>query len=233
MPEDLKSPATRNDTKSAGQGESLRLLSRSPHPYHRQSAPVPPMVGSASLRATQSPLRFEQGTDDEDIAEARPSHSRGSDSGTEADDEHFLKGLPAPRIRPHKGLRGTSDGSYSGSPSPLLSPVLLSDEIRAKQWQRRKIAESANSQNEEELRDAVEKFRRKRAAELKRRAIEMVLLVVVGTIIFSRNDVRAVAGGWKNGEWNVSGVMIFTDRSQSYFAIVSQSPVYLLYSPCA
>ncbi|CAK7263207.1 dolichol kinase [Sporothrix epigloea] len=48
----------------------------------------------------------------------------GSDSGTEADDEHFLKGLPAPRSRPHKGLRGMSE-EFSGASTPLrrtLSP---------------------------------------------------------------------------------------------------------------
>ena len=42
----------------------------------------------------------------------------GSDSGTEADDEHFLKGLPAPRSKLHKGLRGMNE-VLSGVSTPL------------------------------------------------------------------------------------------------------------------
>ncbi|KAI1328762.1 hypothetical protein F5Y16DRAFT_367850 [Xylariaceae sp. FL0255] len=92
--------------------DSVRLLSRSPHPYHRQRSDL--------LEPTSRYL----------LRERTPT----SDSGTEADDEHFLKGLPAPR-RLHKGLR-----THSGLATPLLTPPILpvqDEKAKAKEIARR------------------------------------------------------------------------------------------------
>ncbi|CAK7564689.1 MAG: dolichol kinase [Sporothrix epigloea] len=125
------------------QDESLRQLNRSPHPYQQQyidlphaarhtailsQAPtslptqigpqVPPQIPDQSS-TTSIPLST-SGMSLPAVASGYISKGSapGSDSGTEADDEHFLKGLPAPRSRPHKGLRGMRKAS-SGASTPL------------------------------------------------------------------------------------------------------------------
>ncbi|EPE09466.1 dolichol kinase [Ophiostoma piceae UAMH 11346] len=110
---------------AALEADHLRILSRSPHPYHHNNADLPhPAHRIASLSPTRDPhhppLLLPQ--------KASPPAAFGkdstpaSDSGTEADDEHFLKGLPAPRSKPRKGLRGMNE-VLSGVSTPLLSPV--------------------------------------------------------------------------------------------------------------
>ncbi|RDA90340.1 hypothetical protein CP533_6012 [Ophiocordyceps camponoti-saundersi (nom. inval.)] len=89
--------------------QPFRSLSRSPHPYHHQTAErcvlgpgVPPRLAKDS--------------------------SPASESGTDADDEHFLKGLPAPRVKLHKGLRGHNE--FPSRPStPLAYPAFPRDEL--------------------------------------------------------------------------------------------------------
>ena len=113
-----------DDIHSDGlEAEHLRLLSRSPHPYHHNNADLRhPAHRIASLSPTHGPnhppLLLPQ--------KASPASAFGkdstpaSDSGTEADDEHFLKGLPAPRSKPRKGLRGMNE-VLSGVSTPPAS----------------------------------------------------------------------------------------------------------------
>ena len=124
--------------------------------------------------------------------------STNSDSGTEADDEHFLKGLPAPRLRPHKGLRGV-DGALSNTPSPRLSPALLDTEVTH-------IAgilgiPPANSQsvNDNEAQQALEKLHHRRTVEIFRRTIEVGLLLTVSGILCSGPQVRQLLKLWRKG----------------------------------
>ncbi len=131
--------------------EELRLLSRSPHPYHHKNADllhpadrIAPLSPTRTLRPRPRPNVPSQAVSSSSglrasttpsASTAMPSliHSAlagffgkdstpASDSGTEADDEHFLKGLPAPRAKPHKGLRGMNE-VLSGSSTPLLLPT--------------------------------------------------------------------------------------------------------------
>lgn len=213
MPQQLIPPATTSnsnlESSPAAATDALRRLSRSPHPYHRRGSLLTPPVGASGTTTptVQSPLRSSKLTDDEEIVEShapRPyslpggsPRSTDEDSGTEADDEHFLKGLPAPRSRPHKGLRG-SDGNLSGSPSPRLSPTILKEEGRRLGWiQKDAIIEPKS--NTQDVLKAAEKFRRKRGAELRRRVTEVVLLGFVGGVVLSGDDARAVIMRWRYG----------------------------------
>lgn len=127
---------------AVGDADGLRLLSRSPHPYHHRNTDL--LHPADRLHAHITVVN----DDTADLVDVGTSHARrdrpaplsspgsalslvsfassflkdstpASDSGTEADDEHFLKGLPAPRSKPHKGLRGMNE-VLSGMSTPLL-----------------------------------------------------------------------------------------------------------------
>jgi len=123
--------------------------------------------------------------------------STDDDSGTEADDEHFLKGLPAPRSRPHKGLRN-NDGTLSGTSSPRLSPTILREDGRRLGWVEKRDIIETKSKAQDGL-WASEKFRRKRSAELRRRVAEVLLLGFVGGLVLSGSEVRVVVMQWRYG----------------------------------
>lgn len=174
-------------------------LSRSPHPYHRQKFEIPHAAERFSsgsyAPSTQSPLRSRQNTDDETGAYS-PSYtnvSTNSDSGTEADDEHFLKGLPAPKVRPHKGLRGL-DGQ--GTPSPLLSPAIM-DEREG--YLRKAMLPSSSP----DLQKTEEKFRQKRRVEVIRRVTETGILGFVAGILCLNPEVRQLIWMWRRGEFEL------------------------------
>jgi hypothetical protein len=123
---------------------------------------------------------------------------RNSDSGTDADDEHFLKGLPAPKLRPHKGLRG-AEGTYSSTPSPLLSPAILDEDIQKLPLNLRRAGISA-ALDEDEVRKAAEKVKHKQRVEIVRRATEAAILVFVGAILGLNREVRQLLRLWKKGK---------------------------------
>ncbi|KAI2643488.1 hypothetical protein GGS21DRAFT_18571 [Xylaria nigripes] len=144
--------------------DDLRLLSRSPHPYHRQ---------------TSSPHESSSGCA---VGQSTPSN----DSGTEADDEHFLKGLPAPR-RLHKGLRGQHENS-SGTSTPLLASSAVLDEAG------RRLSPGVgkdSSQNHQSTADP-DKRRRKRARESIRRLFELAVISALGLFVCTNSQVRSI-----------------------------------------
>jgi hypothetical protein len=162
-------------------GEQLRILSRSPHPYHRQSSELlePSDRLSASLSsgfngslAPPYTLRAPSFTKDSTPA---------SESGTEADDEHFLKGLPAPKQRLHKGIRGKNE-PLSGTSTPFLSPAVLEEEGR------KSSLGPGPALPERNKRPLGERIRRRR--ELLRRGAEILLLAYQGSLIASNRDVQ-------------------------------------------
>ncbi|KHO01418.1 Phosphatidate cytidylyltransferase [Metarhizium album ARSEF 1941] len=110
------------------QHDALRALDRSPHPYHHQSSELPHL----SERFTTHTLARD-GRDHgahltlTRLADFSKESSPATESGTEADDEHFLKGLPAPKSRLHKGLRDY-DEPISGLTTPVPSPAALDDD---------------------------------------------------------------------------------------------------------
>jgi hypothetical protein len=205
MPEQLKPSQPQSHAQTLRE-EAVRRLSRSPHPYRRQQFELP--HASEPLRpkapSQNPPLRSAQNTDDERQEGAKYSPERyrestNSDSGTEADDEHFLKGLPAPKLRPHKGLRG-ADVSLSSTPSPLLSPAILDEELQKSQGYLRRASVSSAILTDDDVRKAAERFRQKRRVELVRRVTEMALLVLVGGILCLNYELRQLLRLWRGGE---------------------------------
>lgn len=114
----------------------------------------------------------------------------GSDSGTEADDEHFLKGLPAPKVKLHKGLRGWNE-QLSGTCTPVLSPALLEEDVR------RLSQDSKRTIPELKRRINAEAGRRRR--ELVRRGTEVMLLIALGGTLCSNPNVKPIVWGWRRG----------------------------------
>ena len=199
MSEQLSSP-TQSHTFPLD-SEEVRRLSRSPHPYHRQYFELPHSSESfnRSTPSISSPLRSAQNTDDEgkssvdSVPRSYQRSTNSDDSGTEADDEHFLKGLPAPRLRLHKGLRG-----IDGTPSPLLSPAILEEEIHSPR-KLRQIASLLPEQDGEILRKARERLQQKRRIEIIRRMCETALLIFVGAVVCAGDDIRKALQFWKPG----------------------------------
>lgn len=208
MPEQLK-PTTPSQQSHAQtlRENTLRRLSRSPHPYHclqfeleTASERINPASPNAPL--ITSPLQSTQTMDDEALQLSRRlSHidkASNSDSGTEEDDEHFLKGLPAPKLRSHKGLGG-ADSSPSGSPSLVQTPALFDeDDLRLRRPFQR--TSSNLSLDQDEARKAEEKFRRRRRIEIVRRSTEAGILCFVSVILCFDAQVRKVLYMWRGGK---------------------------------
>ncbi|KAK6219975.1 cytidylyltransferase [Colletotrichum tabaci] len=189
MPEHLDPNALfGHDTE---ENDEIRTLSRSPHPYHHlntelphpahrlvyrpaNATPTPPRTSSADSSRTPSP--FPSFTKDS---------SQGSDSGTEADDEHFLKGLPAPKVRLHKGLRGRNE-VLSGASTPLFSPDQEEDAL-----QRRKEKE-----DRKEARRFLNDRNYRRTKELIRRVSEFVIVGSLFAVVRSNPTVRPIFSAW-------------------------------------
>lgn len=186
MPEHLQPPdlfprATSSSPEDVA--DDLKARSRSPHPYHRQQSELLEpsdrliyRVNAATPGATDLPSPLDS--------------NPASTSGTEADDEHFLKGLPAPKARLHKGLRGMNE-PLSGSSTPLLSPAVIEEEVR-------KTNPSPTKNGlEREKRAAADRIRRRR--EITRRATEVVLLGCQAVIVSSNKRIEPFLSTYKDG----------------------------------
>lgn len=198
MPEQLDTNTLQQSHAQNLRHDALRRLSRSPHPYHRQQFELPYGYEKFSTNAIRKHLSLNSAQVTDDEVQERPktaeSYRSGSnDSGTEADDEHFLKGLPAPKLRPHKGLRGTE--YKSGSPSPLPSPAIL-DELSIKvHGFFRRSATPARSPTEGEEQKA-RKLRQKRSVEVVRRTTEAGILIFLGSLLCLNPEVRQSVYFW-------------------------------------
>ncbi|RLL93181.1 hypothetical protein CFD26_100392 [Aspergillus turcosus] len=162
----------------------LRLLSRSPHPYHRKGlkcAETPSVLTDLSDQPSRNLSRW-----------AKTS----SDSGTEADDEStgILKGLPAPPPRPRKGLRSSWNGVDD---SDLWYPTLRTWSSFARSTSLRSSRRSSGEETQAEVRKLRDKARRKVRIEVFRRLSETALLLSVGGVVFWQDDARAIARAWR------------------------------------
>ncbi|KAJ5017089.1 Dolichol kinase sec59 [Colletotrichum sp. SAR 10_99] len=170
--------------------DELRTLSRSPHPYHhlntelphpahrivyRPSNPTSTPPKDSSAESSRTPSPFPSFTKDS---------SQGSDSGTEADDEHFLKGLPAPKVRLHKGLRGRNE-IISGASTPLFSPENQEDDDAAKR----------QTQRAEKLRFWEDRNYR-RTKELIRRVSEFIIVGSLFAVLRANPKVKPILSAW-------------------------------------
>lgn len=161
--------------------EDLRLFNRSPHPYHRS-------------RRLGSCTPSEHGDRLQPVSSYSRSSRTTSDSGTEADDEStgILRGLPAPPLRPRKGLR--------------LGPADLDDWLPSLQpwpsFERPMLRTSRRSSEEEIEEEAFEerlRFRRQRRVEVLRRLLEAALLLSVGGVVLYQDGARSLAWEWRKG----------------------------------
>ncbi|KAJ5997236.1 hypothetical protein N7499_006456 [Penicillium canescens] len=156
--------------------ENLRQFNRSPHPYHRSQR-----IGS------RTPSEY--GDRLHPLSYSRSSRTP-SDSGTEADDEStgILRGLPAPPLRPHKGLRSGEGDPWLPSLGPW--PSFARPVSRASR-------RSSDEEMEEEAFEAKMKFRRTRRIEVLRRLLEAALLMSVGVVVLYQEGARSLAWAWR------------------------------------
>ncbi|KAF2785639.1 hypothetical protein K505DRAFT_380773 [Melanomma pulvis-pyrius CBS 109.77] len=178
------------DPPAASEMEALELFRRSPHPYHRRRG-AQTSAESSSTRLEHAVLNPSDPTiSDEDGRRRRKTSQSPSESGTEADDEGygFVKALPAPPIRPRKGLRDVRGAGFDGGVSPLLTPSLLDEEGRrysAEYFKAGRIGVRGvgePSPTDDEAKAARQKYLKRRRHEMIRRATETALLGLIGAL---------------------------------------------------
>lgn len=185
--QDEQEVLTRSSTPATSSeliAEDLRQFTRSPHPYHHS-------------RRLGSRTPSEQGDRLQPLTPYSKSSRTSSDSGTEADDEStgILRGLPAPPLRPHKGLRSGGNGFVD---SDAWLPTLHPWPSLARQSSRGSRRSSEEKQAEGEAAEA-QRLKSKRRVEILRRLLETVLLLSVGVVVLLRREARSLAWEWRKG----------------------------------
>ncbi|KMU84190.1 phosphatidate cytidylyltransferase family protein [Coccidioides immitis H538.4] len=154
--------------------QSLRRLSRSPHPYRRRRTE---QFGSETGSSEYSSVWVK-------------SRRTSSDSGTDADDEGngVLKGLPAPPSR--RVTVGTDEDEGSE----------ISDRLRAIRRGRRKRSAESTEDQLVSLRQRGRSRRRWRV-EVLRRLCETVWILTVAAAALLPQEVRSVVRDWRRELW--------------------------------
>ncbi|KAM0276464.1 hypothetical protein ACHAQH_006729 [Verticillium albo-atrum] len=192
MPPDHLKPESLAPGDDANDVDELRALNRTPHPYHHLSAELPHaahrfVYPDTSPTSAPSPARSE---DSSEPSSPFPSFTKEStplsDSGTEADDEHFLKGLPAPRIQSHKGLRGRNE-LISGTSSPLPSPAYFEDLSSHGKLGEGKFDTEISFWEDRNYR---------RTKEFIRRTLEFIIAGMLFGILWTNDTVRPILTQW-------------------------------------
>jgi len=202
MPEHLKLPDASEQDPSWARQDALRQLSRSPHPYHLHRFELVEQSFSHSFRRPQLSRKSSNSkeTGSEDGGSGWKFSNSPTDSGTEADDESYglLKSLPAPPVQSRKGLRD-GQGQSENIPSPLLTPISLDEAERDAWLYRRQHKSGADGQTslENEERKAIERFYRRRRAELIRRGTEVLLLGAIGACVLYGENVWNGVQEWR------------------------------------
>ncbi|KZF24779.1 hypothetical protein L228DRAFT_219299 [Xylona heveae TC161] len=216
------SPVSASSSNPEGaNAERLRSRSRSRQPYHRQQA-EPHTKSYLEAQGNYGPRddrslsrRRNEGaaadTNNGEGSSGSKSVDTLSDSGTEADDESatFLKSLPAPPSRPHKGLRDTRGTCTS---SPFLTPSQLDEDDNqfslhageASAW-----LSQTQPFEDQEARKAEQRYRRRRRAELIRRTSEFLIVGIVGLITTCGGGVRQAAKLWHRELYTHACIIIF------------------------
>ena len=165
-------------------------LSRTPRPYH---------LRGDSLSNTQ-PWSSDGGSNggaNGYTSLPRPSHSESSESGTEADDEKgpLLKGLPAPALRLHKGLRGASPANLTPASTPLPTPPAFVEGEEPRFFEPIQKSGTTSQQTRKQVRDyQVYKDRKRR--EVVRRCTETLLLCGIGIVVW-----QSIGGSTSLRDW--------------------------------
>ncbi|GFP55412.1 hypothetical protein TASIC1_0005027000 [Trichoderma asperellum] len=173
--------------------DNLRVLNRSPHPYHHQSSELPHLSEQPISRAQRTASSRLASDANQPSPSVPPTFSKestpASDSGTDADDEHFLKGLPPPKLRPHKGLRGKNE-VISGTSTPVLSPAVLQEPTAG-----RKV--SLGGKKSEDKAIVPDTIRRRKI--LVQRALEAGIIVTLARMIQANKLLSPILDTWRKG----------------------------------
>ena len=190
-------------------------LSRSPHPYHhrplrKETVSCRPSLG-INIGKEQAHIKqlpelwptnrigvYRSGSFKHSNGAQRKASSSPSESGTEADDEGagLLKGLPAPPLRPHKGLKEYVTNKRPSTPSPLLTPFHVDEDgqpfrtesLASKDRGGRSLVKG------DELRIMRDRLAQKRRGEFIRRAIEIGLLLIVSAVSYPWTHFYTLSG---------------------------------------
>ena len=161
-------------------------LSRSPHPYRRRTGNLD-----------------KDGDEDTRTPGSTPdviSRSDSTESGTEADDERgpILKGLPAPPLRSHKGLRGSTPEGLSPAISPLPSPpATLQDTLQETiGYFSAGREQKGTTEDVSEQRKSRAVYIRRKKGEIVRRSTETVLLAALAILSWQNASHSADAVQW-------------------------------------
>lgn len=173
--EEVQAPMSSNDTS---------------HPYH----------SNGSIQPSSDSTPAENGDPSVPTSKWSKSSKTSSDSGTEADDEStgVLRRLPAPSLRPRKGLRLCGDGLEGDNRAwlPALQPWHSLPGRSTSRSSRRSSGEEADF---ETVGMRQRRLRRKTRVEVLRRLSETLLLLSVGGVVLLPEGAREVAWAWKKG----------------------------------
>ena len=171
---------------------SLRILSRSPQPYHQHGADL--------YKAGKQPSL----SDSNNTNWRSPSSRGSSESGTEADDERggaFLRTLPAPPLRAHKGLRGATPPERTPAVSPLPTPPGTAANDGRSYFRRRPEGPEKQSASALDHERRLKAYSQRKRAEITRRATEVILLFTVASITASQKVVGKTLQMWRPEIW--------------------------------
>lgn len=184
--------------------DELRLLNRTPHPYHHQRPELLYSLDGHSLQNGAVRRRAHENGNGQQTPEPvtpRTSYPKDSsppsESGTEADDEHFLKGLPAPRTKLHKGLRGRNE-VLSGSPSPLPSPAIWQEDATLPSKKLEAAREEAEKRRQQRL--------SRRNKNLGQRAAELATVAALNAMVRTNAKVAPLLHFYKK-DWYLFGLL--------------------------
>lgn len=167
-------------------------LSRTPRPYHLRGDSLTD-TQPRSNSPTSSPASNGY------APSPRPSRQESSESGTEADDEKgaFLKSLPAPAPRLHKGLRGTTPANLTPVASPLPTPPAFVEGEEPRFFEPVRKNGKKPPQSKKQVRD-YEAYRNRKRREIVRRCTETSLLCGIGVVVWNSRGGSTGLKEWLN-----------------------------------
>ncbi|EXJ65524.1 hypothetical protein A1O7_01865 [Cladophialophora yegresii CBS 114405] len=167
-------------------------LSRTPRPYHLRGDSL---TTSQSWSSAGGSTSVAHGF----VPSPRPSRSESSDSGTEADDEKgpFLKGLPAPALRLHKGLRGSTPANLTPAGSPPSTPPAFVDGEEPRFFEPPEKNEKRSQATRSQVRD-YETYKDRKGREIVRRCTETILLCGISAIVWNNRKGSTGLKDWLN-----------------------------------
>ncbi|OAL22375.1 hypothetical protein AYO20_11200 [Fonsecaea nubica] len=182
-------------------GRSTSLEIHDQHDLTRSRTPRPYLLRAESLRPAQV-----QGADNGygvvtngHGPSPKLSRSESSESGTEADDEKgpFLKGLPAPPPRLHKGLRGTSPANLTPAHSPFPTPPAFVEGDGPRFFDSVQKPGKRKQRTKEQVRD-YEAYKKRKRREIIRRCTETSLLCGIGVVVWNSRGGSSGLKDWLN-----------------------------------